>query len=260
MGTRGIISDHAIITTMPVQIDPLPYISYDIKGGLGTLQIGPLPNPADGIIASNTLMINAALVDLGKPGKPSPGSGGPGGGQYIEILVDDEADASRITSYVPYAMQLSSGTHMLHFILSSGDGECIKEGVQGVSRVVHVQTKDKPWLRDSDPMIIYNLPRSAHRANDVTIDFALVNVPVGPIGLNGLIPILNHTVSVRLAGGEFNGSEVARLNVANTHTISGLTPGNQYSITLVLIDNSNSELDPTQYPYARTKPRAFRVH
>jgi hypothetical protein len=245
---------------MPVQIDPLPYISYDIKGGLGTLQIGPLPNPATGIIESNTLMINATLADLGKPGKPSPGSGGPGGGQYIELLVDDEAGTSRITSYVPYAMQLSNGTHMLHFILSSGDGECIKEGVQGVSRVVHIQTKDKPWLSDAGPMIIYNLPRTAHRVNDVTIDFALVNVPVGPIGLDGMIPILNHTVSVRLAGGGFNGGEVTRLHAANTHTISGLTPGTEYTITLVLIDNIAGELDPVQYPYARTKPRAFTIH
>ncbi len=240
-----------------IAIRPLPYISYRINGGLNTLQIGPLPNQQTNVIESNVLIINGVLPDLGKPGKPSTGAGGPGGGQYVEILIDDDAEASRITTHVPYALHLPDGTHMLHFLLSSGDGECIKEGVQAISRVVHIQRKTRPTWEHTGPMIVYNLPRAAHRINDIIVDFAVLNVPIEPLDITGSLRMINHEVSVRIDGGEFDGSEVDRLDVANTHLVSGLTPGVEYTIELVLIDRATGELDPLLHPFARTKPRRF---
>ncbi len=241
---------------MSITFEPLPYITFDLGGGLSPLYIGPAPD-ANGITKSGTIFINANLPNLGLP--PKPGVGGPGGGQYVEIIIDDSPTLSRITTSVPHAIKLAEGTHMLHFILSAGDGECIKNDGNCISRVVHIENISQPYLPDpgspnAPPVIMYNLPRAVHRSDDVILDFGLMNV-----GIDDTDPTIPATrqlmrdVQVKVF---IDGQLADILDYWNAYKIKGLSLGT-HTIELRLRDrNGGAELTA---PYTRTAPRTFTV-
>ncbi|MDB5033117.1 MAG: hypothetical protein JWQ98_358 [Chlorobi bacterium] len=236
---------------MSYSFNPLDYISFVIAGGLTPLYIGPAPDIND-IIQSEAIFINASLPGLGIPAKPD--IGGPGGGQYIEIIVDDAPPSSRITTAVPYMLTLTPGTHMLHFMLSSGDGECIKNGGNCFSKVVHIKAKSLPTLVDSGPIIIYNMPRAVHRASNVILDFGLVNVPIG--GAPPGTPVTRRWMRDHQINVYIDGQLADVLNYWNPYEIVGLAPAPSYSIELRLRIRNGAELTD---PYTRTNPRNFEV-
>lgn len=270
---------HQSTTDMSIiKFQALDVIGFDIRGDLNSLAIGPLPTDTD-VIESDSIIINAALPDLGSPAQLAPanvaGSGGPGGGQYIEVLIDDQARSGRVTAMVPYAMhfipvpldspepvpeELLFGSHILHFIVSSGDGLCVKDPGYAASRVVHVRKKDNDDLNADGPIIIYNLPRASHFRDDVTVDFALLNVDLDEADPDGRVRITHFQVQALITTEEGVFVTVGMLNYYHPYRVTGLEPGD-YNITLALVARtSDHEQELEDQPYSRCRPRAFTVH
>jgi hypothetical protein len=231
-----------------IQFKPLPYFSFDIVGTLAPVMISPLPD-ASGIINSNTIAVNATLPKLGTPPKLPPGGPhGPGGGQYIELLIDDDPVTARVTAALPYQLSLPDGTHLLQFIMSAGDGECIKDNGYVASAVVHINSKSAAGMSAAVPMIIYNLPRVSHRHDDVILDFALLNVAIDDPTPDLFRPIRDYQVRVWI-----NGQWAADLDYWNAYRITGLDIGEEYVIRLALVSRATGTI-PSQ-----TNPREVFV-
>lgn len=258
-------------TESPITMTRLLDLSIDPptrpEGDLNPVII--VPAPEAGIIRSDRIYCITTLPGLGQPQKAPPdGSpGGPGGGQYIEVLIDDQPATGRITTQIPHEIVFSEspgthpslryGTHTLHFFVSPGDGECIKDEHWIASQTIHVQHKTPGAPESKGKIIIYNLPRTMHRSDNVIVDFALIGVDFTEN--SGIREMHDHMVRVYIQDDRAGVIYTKDTRYYNAHRLTGLTPRARYRIWMEIVTRNGESLPTVGNPFAVTRKREFRV-
>ncbi len=214
--------------------------NFLISGDLANLYTDPIP--VDSVIhlikGEKVRILAKNYPSLGRPVLIADSRGdtismlGPGGGQHVEILIDDDEQTARIATNFPIELDpLEEGTHIVRVYLCSADNECIKDAVQVGFLPIHINKKTNDTNFAKLPTIAYTQPLKYCRSRNVVLDFALHEVPVDEHGvlLNG------YSVFATLSNSS-GMSVTAELKEWQPCDIENLRPG-KYTLNLQLRQN-----------------------
>ncbi len=127
-----------------------------------------------------TIVFNHSGFELGVPtvrDACGPTTKGPGGGQYIEIIIGDNRTITdtRITTVPRVTVPIKPGKNIVRAYLCYDDGECVKDDDAFVA-IEYDPAKPTVWddlkKRQPRPMILtFNLPRRSDRLRMTQVDF-----------------------------------------------------------------------------------------
>lgn len=249
------------ITPYPTQA-PKP-----AAGNLSTLTTDIKPN-SNGIIELKDGEVLRIVPDgqapvLGRPGPVVDKEGetftirGPGGGQHVEILIDDDEKSARIATSFPIDLgkdELPDGTHIVRVYLCAADNESVKQPEQvGIVQVhINKKTNDSDFTRE--PTLAYTQPLLQCRPRNVVLDFALKNVPLESDGIR----LKEHAVNAVIT--DASGNKVEKtLTTWEPSDVDGLTKGAHTVVLQLMKVSGDGTMAPVDNSYSSTK-RTFTVN
>jgi hypothetical protein len=179
---------------------------------------------------------------------------GPGGGQHIELIINDDANTAHISTSTLLDVEPSTTPVLFRAFTCKANNECYKD--QRCFRAAWLPfDHEEADTITSTPMITYNLPGSSVRTRTAILDFMLANVRVDE-NRN----LQDHKVRVTILDITSGGTGTTVCDTYLTRwaaqDILGLTKGHTYQIDLRIVDKTTQQT--VNEPYATTR-RLFKV-
>ena len=154
-----------------------------------------------------------------------------GGGQHIEILIDDIETTARTVEKFPFEIDvpLSNGPHLIRMYLRADDDECVKSTKQVGCYQVNINMPPNGVDFNVLPTIVCTQPLKQTDASMAVLDFVLHGVPVTAEG-----DLLDKYTVVAGISDESGSSASVELAKWQPSRITNLTSGKKYTVTLQL--------------------------